>query len=58
MKEKEVGIMLKNIRFNGMAICNRQLAGNLFVKGNFAPIFNNVQFNKNYNITLPQNIDF
>ena len=50
--------MLKNIRFNGMAICNRQLAGNLFVKGNFAPIFNNVQFNKNYNITLPQNIDF
>lgn len=58
MKEKEVGIMLNNRRLNGMAICNRQLTGNLFINGTSASIFNNNQFNRIYNITLPQDIDF
>lgn len=58
MKEKEVGIMLNNRRLNGMAICNRQLTGNLFTNGTSASIFNNNQFNRIYNITLPQDIDF
>lgn len=58
MKEREVGIMLNNTRLNGMTICNRQLSGNLFVNGIGASIFNSNQFNKNYNSTLPQNIDF
>ena len=50
--------MLNNTRLNGMAMCNRQLEGNLFVNGIGAPIFNSNQFNKNYISTLPQNVDF
>lgn len=50
--------MLTNRRLNGMAICNRQLTGNLFVNGRSASIFNNNHFNRIYNITLPQDIDF
>lgn len=50
--------MLSNRRLNGMAICNRQLSGNNFVNSIGASIFNNNLFNKIYNITLPQDIDF
>ena len=49
--------MLNKKRLNGMAICNRQLTGNLFVNGRSASIFNN-QFNRIKNITLTQDIDF
>lgn len=58
MKEKEVGIMLNNRRLNGMTICNRQFGFNAAVNGRSASIFNNNQFNRIYNITLPQDIDF
>lgn len=52
--------MLSRINLDGITICskNRQFGDSFFCNGSSAPIFNNVQFNKIINITLPQNIGF
>ncbi|GEM_PF-4272920 len=52
--------MLSRRNLDGVIICsiNRQFGDSFFCNGSSASIFNNVQFNKIINITLPQNIDF